>query len=212
MKINHKYAAVSLLTAGAVLAMSFGSLGFAQAVTPVTCTVANASINTNQPTIITASGGDGVNYSWSGTNLTTTNSTGSQFAVSYPNVGTYTVNVTSAGQTGSCTVNVNAVAASGTLMCSPAVQTAMVGQAATVSASGGNGTYTWSSPDLSISNPNGSGFSADYASTGLKTLTVTSNGATATCAVNVIANTTGVTTPPVVTPGLPDTGGGYGQH
>jgi hypothetical protein len=208
MKTNHKYAALSLLTAVAVLGLSFGSLGFAQAVTPVTCTVANASINTNQPTILTASGGDGSNYSWSGNNLTTTNATGNQFAVSYPNVGTYTVNVTSAGQTGSCTVNVTAVASSGTLMCSPAVQTVNAGQTATVSASGGNNTYSWSATDLSITNPTGSGFSATYATPGLHALTVSSNGATASCEINVIGSAV-VTTPPVTTPGLPDTGGGY---
>ncbi len=211
MKIAQKYAALSLLTAGAVLAMSAGSLGFAQTVTPVTCTVANSSVSTNQPTIITASGGNGT-YAWSGTNLTATNATGNQFAVSYPTVGTYTVNVTSGGQTGSCTVNVTTTPSAGTLMCSPAVQTVMLGTAASVSATGGNGTYAWSASDLSISNPGGSGFSANYASAGLHTLTVTSNGATANCSINVIANSNGGTTvPPVTTPGLPDTGGGFGK-
>lgn len=208
MKTNsRKYAALSLLTAAAVLGMSMGSLGFAQTVTPLTCTVGASSVNVNQAAVLTAAGGNGT-YSWSGTNLNVTNSSGSQFAVSYPSAGAYTVNVTSAGQTASCVVTVVTPAATGALMCSPATQNVTLGQTASVSASGGNGSYTWSSPDLSINNPTGSGFSASYASTGLKTLTVTSNGATATCDINVLANTG--TTP--VTPSLPNTGGGYGQH
>jgi len=95
----------------------------------------------------------------------------------------------------------------GTLTCFPAMQSVTLGQSASVSATGGDGTYTWSSPDLSITNPNGSGFSANFASTGVKTLTVTSAGLTTTCIVNVLAQSTVSAT----TPGLPNTGGGYGQ-
>jgi hypothetical protein len=93
------------------------------------------------------------------------------------------------------------------LSCFPAVQNVVLGQTANVSATGGDGTYVWSSPDLSIANPNGSGFSASYASIGVKTLTVTSGGLITTCAVNVLANSPVVT----VTPSLPNTGGGYGK-
>ena len=194
------------MTAAAVLAMSFGSLGFAQVVTPLSCSAAASSVGVNQANTMTAVGGNGT-YSWSGTNLSVTNSAGTQFAVSYPNPGSYTITVTSAGQSASCVTNVVA-SATGALICSPALQNVTIGQTASVIASGGNGTYVWSSPDVSISNPNGSGFSVNYASTGVKTLTVTSNGYSATCAVNVLAS--GTVTPPV-TPGLPDTGGGYGK-
>jgi hypothetical protein len=95
-------------------------------------------------------------------------------------------------------------------MCSPAVQNVTLGQTAAVTASGGTGTYVWSSPDLTIANPSGTGFSANFASVGLKNLTVASGGAVATCQVNVTAGTTPPVTPPV-TPGLPNTGGGYGK-
>lgn len=208
MKANLKYGVLSVVTAGAVMIMSLGALSFAQTVTPLTCSVAQSSVATNQSVIITASGGNGA-YTWSGTNLNITNGTGNQFAVSYPNTGVYPVTVTSAGQTATCSVNVNTTAVTGALMCSPAVQTVNQGQTASVAASGGNGIYAWSATDLTISNPTGSGFSATYGSAGLHMLTVTSNGNTSTCAINVTAN--GVVTPPVVTPGLPNTGGGYGK-
>jgi len=210
MKTNQKYLFVSFVAAVAVAGMSLAAIGSAQTVVPVTCSVNSSSVNVDQAAILTATGGNGT-YSWSGPNLSVTNSTGSQFAVTYPSVGTYPITVSSEGLSATCNVNV-VTAPVGSLSCSPAVQNVTLGQVASVSASGGNGSYTWSSPDLTISNPTGSGFSADYASSGFKTLTVSSAGLTATCAVNVIAGT--VTTPPVttpVTPGLPDTGGGYGQ-
>lgn len=211
MTTKQTYAALSIVTAFAVLAMSFGALGFAQTVTPVTCTVNSASVGTNQAAVITAAGGNGT-YTWSGTNLNVTNNNGTQFAVSYPNAGVYAVTVTSGGQSGTCNVNVvtNTVA-TGTLMCSPVVQTVNVGQTASVSATGGNGTYTWSATDLSITNPNGTGFSASYPSPGLHTLTVSSNGAVSNCAINVIGTGSTTVPPVVVTPGLPATGEGFGK-
>lgn len=207
MKTNQKYLALSLVAILTVTGISLGSFGFAQTVTPLTCSLGAASVNANQIAILTAAGGNG-SYSWSGPNLNITNSAGAQFAVSYPTPGTYPITVTSAGQTAVCNVNVVA-ASTGSLMCSPAVQTVTLGQTASVSATGGNGSYVWTSPDLTITNATGSGFSANYASTGLKTLTVSSAGLTATCAVNVIAGS--VVTPPPVTPGFPDTGLGYGN-
>ena len=207
MKMNKKYALLSFVTAIAVMGMSVGSLSFAQTV-PVSCSPSVSTVSANQAATLTASGGNGT-YAWSGTNLNVTNSAGTQFAVSYPTPGTYTVIVSSAGQAATCSVTVVA-ATSGSLVCSPAVQNVTLGQTASVSATGGTGTYVWSAPDLTIINPNGSGFSASYASAGLKTLTVTSGGVSSTCAINVLA---GVYVPPVppVTPGLPETGGGYGK-
>ncbi len=121
----------------------------------------------------------------------------------------YGITVTSGGQAATCNMTVVAPATTGTLMCSPATQNVTLGQTVSFAATGGSGVYTWSSPDLTINNASGSGFSANYASTGVKTMTVTSAGNVATCAVNVLAGA--VTPPPVVTPGLPNTGGGYGK-
>lgn len=192
------------MTVLTVTGMSIGALSFAQNVTTLNCSVNASSVGLNQAAIVTATGGNGT-YFWSGPNLNITNSGGSQFAVSYPNAGTYPITVQSGNQTATCNVVITGAVSSNALSCYPVTQNVTLGQVASVSATGGNGTYTWSSPDLSIANPNGSGFSANYASLGVKTLTVTSGGLVATCAINVLAS--GV----VVTPGLPNTGGGFGQ-
>lgn len=208
MKTSQKYALLSVATAVAIVGMSLGAISSAQVVTPVTCTVNASSVNTNQAATFTAAGGNGV-YSWSGPNLSITNAAGTQFAVSYPNAGVYPITVTSAGLSATCNLNVVAsTVITGTLACSPASQNVTIGQVASVSATGGNGSYVWSSPELSIANVAGAGFSANFASTGLKTLTVTSAGATATCSINVLSSGTVI---PPVTPGLPPTGGGFGQ-
>jgi len=204
-QIFRTYMLVSLITAFAVVALSLGTLSSAQSVTPLTCSVASATVGPNQAAIITASGGNG-SYIWSGSNLNVTNASGNSFAVSYPEAGTYTITVTSAGLSASCNFTVSS-ASDSALTCSPGTQNVVLGQTANFTATGGNGSYTWSSPDLTITNVNGSGFSASYASTGLKTLTVTSNGISDTCAVNVLA---GSVTPPV-TPSLPATGAGFGR-
>jgi hypothetical protein len=207
MKTNQKYLLLSLATILTVTGASLGALSFAQTVTPLTCSVNVASVGVNQAAIVSAMGGNG-SYYWSGPNLNVTNSGGSQFAVSYPGVGTYPISVSSAGQTVTCDVSVTGVVSTNALSCFPVVQNVALGQTAAVSATGGTGAYVWSSPDLSIANPNGSGFSANYATLGLKTLTVTSGGLTTSCAINVLAS--GVVVP-VTTPSLPDTGGGFGQ-
>ena len=199
-QIYGTYMFVSLATAFAVIAMSFGALSFAQTTTPLTCSVSPTSVRTNQAAIFTASGGNGT-YIWSGTNLDVSNASGNSFAVSYPNVGVYAITVQSAGLSATCNFSVVA-STSSVLVCSPGTQNVTLGQTANFTATGGSGAYTWSAPDLDIANANGSGFSASYASTGLKTLTVTSNGVSDTCAVNVLA---GTFTPPV-TPSLPATG------
>ncbi len=207
MKTNQKYLLLSLVTVLTVTGMSLGALSFAQTVTPLSCSVNVSSVNVNQAAILTALGGTGT-YFWSGSNLNVTNSGGTQFAVSYPNVGVYAITVTSAGQAATCNVNVVGAVSTNALACYPATQNVVLGQTATLSATGGNGAYVWSSPDLTIANPNGTGFSANYSSIGLKTLTVMSGGLVTTCAINVLSNAV-VTVP--VTPGLPNTGGGFGQ-
>ncbi len=208
MKITRqKYVLASLAAALVVTGMTFASIGFAQTYGPVSCGTATPTVGVNQTAIFTASGGNGA-YSWSGQNLNLNNPTGTQFSVSYPSPGTYTVNVMSSGQIAGCTVTVVGSVPTGSISCSPASQNVTLGQTAYVSASGGTGTYTWSSPDLLINNPNGSGFNANYATVGTKTITVSSgNGTSAACTVNVLASGTAVTN----TPGLPNTGGGYGQ-
>ena len=208
MKTNQKYFALALVTVVTVAGVSLGALSMAQTVTTLQCSSNVSSVAINQAEVLTATGGNGF-YAWSGPNLTVTNATGNQFAVSYSSSGVYPITVSSAGMTATCNVSVSpSTVSTNALNCFPATQNVALGQTANVSATGGDGTYVWSSPDLSIANPNGSGFSASYASTGVKTLTVTSGGLVTTCSVNVLANGT-VIIP--ATPGLPNTGGGYGK-
>lgn len=202
MKANKKYAFVSLVSGVAFMAMSLGAPSFAQTTPTLTCSVTPTTVNANQAATFTAAGGNG-SYVWSGQNLNITNATGNKFAVSYPSPGTYPITVTSAGQTATCNMTVVAASTGGALTCTPATQNATLGQTASFSATGGTGSYVWSSPDLTITNATGANFSASYGSTGLKILTVASGGVTATCAVNVLQSGT--------TPGLPNTGGGYGK-
>lgn len=207
MKTNQKYLALSLVTVLTVVGLSFGALSMAQTVTTLTCSSNLSSVAVNQAEVFTATGGNGI-YAWSGPNLTITNAGGNQFAVSYSNSGVYPITVTSASQSATCNMDVlPSTVSTNALTCFPATQNVVLGGTANVSATGGSGTYVWSSPDLSIANPNGSGFSASYATIGVKTLTVTSGGLMTTCAVNVLASVPVVT----ITPGLPNTGGGYGK-
>ena len=209
MKNSQKYLLSASIAVLVVSLVSVGAASFAQTTTPVSCSVLGSSsvaINTTQTLL--AMGGNGT-YVWSGTGLNVSNPSGAEFMVSYPTTGTYAVNVTSAGETATCNVVVATPGATAGLSCFPATQTVVLGDTATLSADGGNGTFAWSSPDLTITNPNGSGFNANFATIGNHILTVTSNGLSATCAVTVTdPGTVPVVTP---TPGLPATGGGYGQ-
>lgn len=190
---------LSLSLIAMLVLLSFGFALTSSAQTALTCSPSSGSVAVNQSITLTATGGDG-SYVWSGNNLNITNPTGQQFMVSYNQAGAYQVNVQSAGQTAICTVNVVS-STSGDLLCLPATQTIALGQSSSYTATGGDGTYQWSASDLSIANPTGSGFTASYASSGTKTLTVSSAGQIATCTTIVMASSPA--------PGFPSTGGGY---
>ena len=206
MKTNQQYWTLSAVAAITAVGMSFGAISYAQTVPTLTCSLVATTVTTNQAEILTATGGNGT-YSWSGANLDTTNSTANKFAVNFPTPGTYTVTVASAGQTANCSIHVVAAPVTNSVGCSPVVQSVALGEAASFSAAGGNGAYVWTAPDLNITNGTGPVFTAKYASSGLKILTVTSAGLSASCATNVLGS---ASTPPS-TPGLPNTGGGYKQ-
>lgn len=204
--INRRYLLLSLATAIGITAASFAAPGLAQST--LSCSTPTPVVSPNQTAVFTAFGGTG-SYTWSGQNLSVTNPTGSQFSVSYPATGSYTISVASGGQVATCGLTVSAggsSSSSGGLSCTPAVQNVTLGQTAFVSAAGGTGSYTWSAPGLLVTNPTGSGFSASYASAGTKAITVTSGSASASCIVNVLAGGSSG-----ASPGMPNTGGGYGQ-
>ncbi len=90
------------------------------------------------------------------------------------------------------------------LICVPPAQTVLIGQPANFSATGGTGTYSWSTPSGAPVSGSGSAFMTTYASAGAYIATVTSGGATATCQVNVLPTITVELTcmPPTQTVGI----------
>lgn len=164
----------------------------------LTCSVPSGPVSVGQNATFTATGGNG-SFTWSATDLTISNPTGTSFTANYTTPGVHFVTVTSAGSAATCALNVlpASVPNPTPVVCSPATQTATVGQAVSFTATGGNGTYVWSATDLTLNNPTGSGFTANYGSSGTHIVTVTSGASSASCTVNIL---------PVSTPGLPNTG------
>ena len=91
------------------------------------------------------------------------------------------------GATCTKTINVQSVVIPPpTLSCSPVNQTANVNQTVSFSATGGTGSYSWTtSPYGSPFQGSGSNFSTSYGTSGSKTVTVTSGNQTANCYVSV---------------------------
>lgn len=69
--------------------------------------------------------------------------------------------------------------------CSPASQSAYTNNTVSFSATGGDGSFSWSAPGSSNTSGTGSDFSTSYSITGGKTVTVTSAGQSDTCSVSV---------------------------
>jgi|GEM_PF-2080259 len=102
------------------------------------------------------------------------------------------------------------------LTCSPAQQTASVGQQVTFTADGGSGSYIWATPS-GVSTNSGSSFSTSFNEAGPNTVIVRRGSEEALCIVNVVGTSVGVTPPPAVGgiggfPGLPSTGDGGGMR
>ena len=102
------------------------------------------------------------------------------------------------------------------LTCSPSYQTVALGRVATFAATGGSGTYTWSTPTNTYQG-SGAVLNTSFNSTGTHIVTVTSGSATAACSVAVVgadyypptylpAQTTPVAAVTYVVPTLPNTG------
>ncbi len=206
----------TVTTASPAFSASFGTAG-TQTVTvasggqTATCNVSVANstslsaVQCNAPSVVRAgetstfiaTGGNG-SYSWSATNANISNPLGTVFQLTYPAAGQQTVTVASNGQTSNCVVNVLPAVSGGPLACTPLSQSVSVGQTATLSASGGTGTYSWFGAGLNITNPIAPAFNVTYNTPGTYTITVTSGSETRNCSVTVNAA-------PVI-PGLPNTG------
>jgi hypothetical protein len=172
--------------------------------TPLTCVNPVGTVIAGTPATFGVAGGNGT-FSWSSPGLSIANPTGTSFTANFSTAGIHTVSVVSGTETSTCAVNVLPAASTGTpgdttpgaTLCSPVTQTATVGQTVTFTATGGNGAYVWSATDLSLVNPTGAGFRATYGASGTHIVTVTSNGRSSSCTINVL---------PLSAPGFPNTG------
>lgn len=154
------------------------------------CTPTVQTVDVNQSAAFSANGGAGV-YSWSAPGSNTVSGTGSNFSTSYPSSGTRAVTVTSGGKTATCNVVVTVPPTIPSLFCNPSSQNVNVGQIANLTASGGDGFYTWHAPDGVLSTHSGNLVNVWYASTGVKTVTVNSSGLTASCILIINSGTGG---------------------
>jgi uncharacterized repeat protein (TIGR01451 family) len=148
----------------------------------LTCNPQNQSVFVNNSANFSATGGTGT-YSWSGGESPSTGS-GASFSTQFNSVGFRTVVVTSGNQTATCNVTINQQQQNN-LTCGPQNQSANVNDVVNFYANGGNGNYSWTAYDAQITYGNNQNFSTRFNSAGSKTVTVNSNGQTATCYVNV---------------------------
>ncbi len=149
------------------------------------CTPPQQTANQNQSVYFAAIGGNGT-YTWSAPSASLQSGNGNNFTTSYYNSGNQTVTVQSGGQTANCNVQILGVVPQ-QLICSPPNQTAYAGQTVYFSVYGGNGTYTWSAPGATQQYGNGSNFNTTFNNIGNQSVIVTSNGQTATCYAQILA-------------------------
>jgi len=166
--------------------------------TPLQCAPATQSASVNQSVTLTGSGGSG-SYMWSAPGASTSSGAGTPFTTSYPSTGTHTVTLTSGAASTTCQVTVSGPTP---LSCSPAFQVVGLTNPATLTASGGTGSYTWSAPTGDPTGGSGSTFVTSFPGPGLATVTVSSGGQTANCQVSVPVSNVSCTnvTATIVTP------------
>jgi uncharacterized repeat protein (TIGR01451 family) len=152
------------------------------------CTPNSQTVNVNQSANFSASGGTGV-YSWTAQGGSPASGSGASFNTAYSTQGGKTVTVTSGSQTVSCNVTVNTPVVP-TLVCTPNFQEVNVDQPAFFTVSGGSGSYSWSAPGSTRTTGSGDSFNTAYATSGQRTVTVTSGSQTANCTVKVNQPTT----------------------
>ncbi len=159
----------------------------AQVVPNVICSPLNQSANANQTVFFSATGGDNTNFVWSAPGAAQSSGSGVNFNTSFATSGNKVVTVTSAGKTANCNVNI-VVPQPPQLICSPTNQTVDPNQPVFLTATGGNGVYSWQTSGGNPATGSGITFSTAFNTSGSKQVTVTSNGQNATC--NVTVNNT----------------------
>lgn len=146
----------------------------------LTCAPENQTANVGDVTAFSAQGGNGT-YTWTSPGSPATG-VGTNFSSAFSTSGQETVTVSSGNQTANCSVTINTPAAP--LVCAPENQSINVGDIAVFSATGGNGSYSWTSPGSPATGV-GTNFSSEFSTQGTKTVNVTDGTNTAHCSVTV---------------------------
>lgn len=148
------------------------------------CTPSSQTANVNERVEFYAHGGTG-DYEWDADDGSPRYGYGSRFSTSFDEPGDYEVELESNGETDICEIEIRDYDDDAPF-CSPSVQNANVNDYVTFSASGGNGSYFWStSADGSPSTGSGSSFGTRFITPGNKLVMVSSNGRTSQCLVQI---------------------------
>ncbi len=125
------------------------------------CTPSDTSVAVGSLVTFNASGGSG-NYTWSAPGAVNMTGSGSTFATSYSSVGSKIVTLTSGSETANCSA-ITVTSAAVPLACVASRTSAYQDQQVTFTASGGTGSYAWSSPNGAPVSGTGATFTTSFA-------------------------------------------------
>ena len=163
------------------------------------CAPASVQGTAGVPITFSVTGGSAP-YTWAAPGGSPASGTGTTFTSTFPaspTGATHTVTVTSGSQTATCTVTIPPTILG--LVCLPPTQNVNPGQLASLSASGGTGSYSWSAPGGATTTGTGATFSTSYATAGTRTVQVTSGEQTVSCTVVLVTEPPLVCAPPTQT-------------
>jgi len=146
----------------------------------LTCTPATQVVAVDQAASFTASLFGATSFDWSSPDGSPTSGTGDTYDTAYSAPKGETVTVTASGQTATCHVAVAPPS------CSPPSQSVTVNETASFSASGGDGTYAWSSPGSNTpTSGSGASYTASWPTWQTVNVTLTSGNQSSACQVTV---------------------------
>lgn len=158
-----------------------------QIILDLSCSPTSQNVKVGQSANFVADGGSG-SYRWSapGGNPDSTDFTKNKgFSTVYDTTGFKPVTLfDSAGRSAICNVTVSQTNLNAPV-CSPHNQDADIDEDVDFQASGGNGIFSWSAPGSSNTSGKGTGFTTSYDDDGTYVVTVTSNGLTDSCVVDI---------------------------
>jgi hypothetical protein len=150
----------------------------------LSCSPSSQRVSVGEDAEFRARGGTG-DFEWDADDGRPRFGQGRNFETSFDEPGTYTVELESNGERDTCRVIVEDED-DDSLFCSPSTQAANVNDFVTFSASGGNGSFSWSTnADGSPTSGSGSSFGTRFFTPGTKLVTVRSDGRTSQCVVQI---------------------------